>query len=63
MHKVSLTMACWENGSCMGGGELGVDYLISDYNVLILNDGIKKWLKKKQQRIFFAYIDSHLAYK
>lgn len=56
-------MACWENMSCKGGGELGVDYLISDYNVLILNDGIKKWLKKKQQRIFFAYIDSHLAYK
>lgn len=47
----------------MGGGELGVDYLISDYNVLILNDGIKKCLKKKQQRIFFAYIDFHLAYK
>lgn len=49
----------------MGGGELGVDYLISDYNVpvLILNDGIKKCLKKKQQRIYFAYIDFHLAYK
>lgn len=47
----------------MGGGELGEDYLISDYNVLTLNDGIKKCLKKKQQRIFFAYIDFHLAYK
>lgn len=47
----------------MGGGELGEDYLISDYNVLMLNDGIKKWLKKKKQRIFFAYIDFHLAYK
>lgn len=48
----------------MGGGELGEDYLISDYNVLILNDGIKKCLKKKKkQRIFFAYIDFHLAYK
>lgn len=47
----------------MGGGELGEDYLISDYNVLILNDGIKKWLKKKQKEICFAYIDFHLAYK
>lgn len=49
----------------MGGGELGEDYLTtSDYNVLILSDGIKKCLKKKKkQRIFFAYIDFHLAYK
>lgn len=38
----------------MGGGELGVDYLISDYNVLILNDGIKKCLKKKQERNLFC---------
>lgn len=48
----------------MGGGELGEDYLISDYNVLILNDGIKKCLKKKKNKeICFAYIDFHLAYK
>lgn len=47
MYKVLFIMVCWENRLCMGGGELGVDYLILDYNVLILNDGIKKWLKKK----------------
>lgn len=47
----------------MGGGELGEDYLISDYNVLMLNDGIKKWLKKNKKEICFAYIDFHLAYK
>lgn len=40
----------------MGGGELGVDYLISDYNVLILNDGIKKCLKKKKNKEFFWLI-------
>lgn len=38
----------------MGGGELGEDYLISDYNVLILNDGIKKCLKKKKTKNFFC---------
>lgn len=40
----------------MGGGELGVDYLISDYNVLILNDGFKKCLKKKKNKEFFLLI-------
>lgn len=42
--------------SCMGGRELGEDYLISDYNVLILNDGIKKCLKKKTNKEFFLLI-------
>lgn len=49
--------------SCMGGGELGVDYLISDYNVLILNDGLRSDEKKNKKEICFAYIDFHLAYK
>lgn len=40
----------------MGGGELGEDYLISDYNVLILNDGIKKCLKKKNNKEYFLLI-------
>lgn len=40
----------------MGGGELGVDYLISDYNVLILNDGINKCLKKTKNKEFFLLI-------
>lgn len=49
MYKVLFIMVCWENMLCMGGGELGEDYLILDYNVLILNDGIKKCLKKKKK--------------
>lgn len=38
----------------MGGGELGEDYLISDYNVLILNDGLRSYEKKKQERNLFC---------
>lgn len=53
MYKVLFIMVCWENRLCMGGGELGEDYLILDYNVLILNDGIKKCLKKKKNKEFF----------
>lgn len=63
MYKVLFIMVCWENGLCMGGGELGEDYLILDYNVLILNDGIKKWLKKNKKEICFVYIDFYLVYK
>lgn len=55
MYKVLFIMVCWENRLCMGGGELGEDYLILDYNVLILNDGIKKWLKKNNKE-FFLFI-------
>lgn len=34
----------------MGGGELGEDYLISDYNVLILNDGLRSDEKKTRKK-------------
>lgn len=54
MYKVLFIMVCWENRLCMGGGELGEDYLILDYNVLMLNDGIKKWLKKIIIKNFFC---------
>lgn len=40
----------------MGGGKLGVDYLISDYNVLILSDGLRSDEKKKQERNLFCLI-------
>lgn len=38
-----------------GGGELGVDYLISDYNVLILNDGLRSVKKNKTKNFFCLY--------
>lgn len=41
----------------MGGGELGEDYLISDYNVLILSDGNKK-CKKKNNNEYFLLIQN-----
>lgn len=36
----------------MGGGKLGVDYLISDYNVLMLNDGLRSDEKKNKKEFF-----------
>lgn len=56
-------MVCWENRLCMGGGELGEDYLILDYNVLILNDGLRSYEKKNKKEICFVYIDFYLVYK
>lgn len=38
----------------MGGGEHGVDYLISDYNVLILNDGLRSVKKNKKTKNLFC---------
>lgn len=55
MYKVLFIMVCWENRLCMGGGELGEDYLILDYNVLILNDGLRSVKKNKIKNFFCLY--------